>query len=419
MKVAYLSEGVPYPPTIGAQQRRFHLLLAYAEAGHQVSLFALCRGPEEEGSADRLRELCSDITLIPFETTVGARTARWPAWRRRLGALTDSLPHTVHRYSSDSMRTALAARRSEFDVLHVSRLASVPHLGTLGHQGLDRQVLVLDLDDLESSARKRELATIARADVGSRLFATLDRTRLAAFEKRALPSFDAILVCSEIDRARLPYSGVEVIPNGVELPVRPGDLGGGDEHTLLFVGFMDYGPNADAVQFFAEEILPTIRKTLPRARLVAVGRTSNPRVLRLHDGAAVNLVGEVPDLEPYYRSASVVVVPLRAGSGTRIKILEAFAWRRPVVSTSIGVEGIPARHGEEILVRDAPDAFAAECIDLLMNPGRRAALAERGRRLAEERQWGAIRPRLAELVVRRRDQISSGVHTRAGGSSSR
>jgi glycosyltransferase involved in cell wall biosynthesis len=404
MKVAYLSEGVPYPPTIGAQQRRFHLLLAYAEAGHRVSLFALCRGPEEERAAGSLRDLCSDITLIPFASTVGARAAGWPAWRRRLGALTDSLPHTVHRYSSESMRAALALRRPEFDVLHVSRLASVPHLGALGHQGIDRQVLVLDLDDLESSARKRELATSSGTGVGARLFATLDRARLASFEKRSLPSFDAILVCSETDRARLPYSGVEVIPNGIELPARPGDPGGGDDHTLLFVGFMDYGPNADAVQFFAEQILPSVRKALPRARLVAVGRTSNPRIQRLHDGVAVSVVGEVPDLAPYYRSAGVVVVPLRAGSGTRIKILEAFAWQRPVVSTSIGVEGIPARPGEEIVVQDAPDAFAAECVDLLKNPKRRAALAARGRRLAERFQWGAIRPRLAELVARRSER---------------
>jgi glycosyltransferase involved in cell wall biosynthesis len=403
VRVAYVCEGVPYPPAIGAQQRRFHLLRAYAEAGFGVTLFALARSAEEEAAADGLRGYCEDVVLVPFGSTRGARAARRSRWRQRLLAFGSNRPWTVERYRSSAMEGALAGRRGEVEVVHVSRLTSVPHLARRDEWRAAGVTLVLDLDDIESEVKRRALEAGLVAGRKARLLTRMEQVRLKVFESRVLRDFDLVLVCSEVDRRRLGPANSVVVPNGIELPEGVG-AGGGDGRTLLFVGFMDYAPNADAVQCFVRQILPAVRREVPQARLVVVGRASDSAVRRLDDGAGVNVVGEVGDLSPYYRAASVVVVPLRAGGGTRIKILEAFAWRRPVVSTTVGAEGIPAEPGKDIFVEDEPEAFAARCVELLRNPRVGEAMAGRARHLAEEYQWARLRPRLVEAVLRRRGE---------------
>jgi glycosyltransferase involved in cell wall biosynthesis len=216
-----------------------------------------------------------------------------------------------------------------------------------------------------------------------------------------LPRVDLVLVCSEVERASVALPGVSVVSNGIELPPEPPAAGGGDGRTLLFVGFMDYPPNADAVRFLVGDILPRVRLAVPGARAVLVGRTSSEAVRRLHDGATVIVKGEAPDLRPHYENASVVVAPLRVGGGTRIKILEAFAWRRPVVSTSVGAEGLQASPGYDLFVEDTPDGFAARCIALLNDAFLRGEMARRAVSVAERYQWSSIRATFARSIEQR------------------
>jgi glycosyltransferase involved in cell wall biosynthesis len=299
------------------------------------------------------------------------------------------------------MREALGCRLSEFDVAHISRIASVPCLGAPECWRPHGPLRVLDLDELESAVRRRELEAGFHVTRRSRWLAHIELRRLQAFERRMLPRFDLVLVCSETERARVPLNDVSVVSNGIELPNEPPAAGGGDGRTVLFVGFMDYPPNADAARFLASDILPLIRREVPEARAVLVGRTSSEAVLQLHDGETIVVRGEAPDLRPYYENASVVVAPLRVGGGTRIKILEAFAWRRPVVTTRVGAEGLRISPGNDLFVEDTPDGFAARCVALLKDPSLRVAMARRALSVAERYQWSSIRTGFARIIEQR------------------
>jgi glycosyltransferase involved in cell wall biosynthesis len=240
----------------------------------------------------------------------------------------------------------------------------------------------LDLDIIESKTRGR-LAQLYRATgkgTEARVEALLAR-RFEVLEEEAFARFDRVYVCSEQDKAELQRRSraeVSILPNAVHAPgpvpprteVRP--------FTFLFIGTLSYYPNEDALTYFCGDIAPLIRQAAPRPfRLNVVGRGGTDAIRRLSHIPEVRIVGEVADVAPVYREADAVIVPLRAGGGTRIKILEAFSHRRPVVSTSIGLEGIEARHAEHVLVADTAQTFAASCLELMTDRGSAGRMAER------------------------------------------
>jgi glycosyltransferase involved in cell wall biosynthesis len=183
---------------------------------------------------------------------------------------------------------------------------------------------------------------------------------------------------------------IRVVPNGVDTEFFR--LGTEAERPLelLFTGAMNYAPNADGVAHFCAEILPRIRAVVPDVSLSVVGRDPPPRIQSLARGG-VTITGTVPDVRPWMNRAAVFVVPLRVGGGTRLKILEALASGRAVVSTSLGCEGLDVKHGDNILVADTPAAFADAVVRCLRDPGLRRELGARGRALVEQRyRWDAI-----------------------------
>jgi len=190
-------------------------------------------------------------------------------------------------------------------------------------------------------------------------------------------------------RERAPETPVKVIPNAVCPAALLSESSG--TNTLLFVGTMSYPPNADAVRFFCKQIFPLIRQRVPDVKLCVVGLEPPPEVRALEALGNIVVTGEVEDLTEYYRQAQVVIVPMRAGAGTRLKILEAMALGRPVVSTSVGCEGLAVRHGEHLMVADQPADFAGQVIELLANHEQRRRLCQRARRLVEQHHdWNVI-----------------------------
>jgi glycosyltransferase involved in cell wall biosynthesis len=169
-----------------------------------------------------------------------------------------------------------------------------------------------------------------------------------------------------------------VIPNGIRIPVTGLDSPKTSPFTFLFVGNLSYYPNEDAVLFFCLEVLPRLRATAGRGafRVLIVGTHPSRRLLALSTHSEVMVIGAVPDLASYYRDANVVVIPLRAGGGTRIKLLEAFSYRRPVVSTALGAEGIEVRHGMHLLIANTPGDFTQQCLRLMEIPALGLKLAE-------------------------------------------
>jgi polysaccharide biosynthesis protein PslH len=260
-------------------------------------------------------------------------------------------------------------RDRSFSTVHVFRLASMAaarsYLDAAG-----RPFRQLDLDDLESKTRRR-LAALCRAngDTELALREESQARRSELLETAAYRRFDRVFVCSDADRREVtPRSPAEIIvlPNAVRSPARVPEPPPDGPFRFLFLGTLGYYPNADAIAYFCERILPEIRRAAPapfEVDVAGIGASENLRALAA--AAGVRMFGRVPEVASLYESAGAVIAPLRAGGGTRIKILEAFSYRRPVVSTSIGIEGIDARPEEHVLVGDAPEEFAQCCLRLM------------------------------------------------------
>jgi glycosyltransferase involved in cell wall biosynthesis len=182
----------------------------------------------------------------------------------------------------------------------------------------------------------------------------------------------------------MPGGAVWTVPNGVDVDHFAPAGTVPDPHLLVFSGAMDWLPNVDSVRWFAREVLPLIRRRLPRARLLVVGRDPSQALIAELSGPSVEFTGTVEDVRPSLARAGLFVVPLRVGSGTRLKILEAWAMAKPVLSTSLGAEGLPARDGENILLADTPEALARRAIMVLQNPLEAERLGGAGRQAVEE-----------------------------------
>lgn len=203
--------------------------------------------------------------------------------------------------------------------------------------------------------------------------------KYSAMEQRYLPLFDRIYVCSEHDRQAIARhhgcSNVTTIPNGVRIPRAEATGPKISPFTFLFVGSLGYYPNEDAVLFFCAEVLPQLRAIAGRNFRVHIVGTHPSRQLMALSHPEVTVIGAVPDVADYYRAADVVIIPLRAGGGTRIKLLEAFSYRRPVVSTALGTEGNEVRHGVHLLIADTPGDLAQQCLRLMQTRALGAELA--------------------------------------------
>lgn len=217
------------------------------------------------------------------------------------------------------------------------------------------------------------------------------------FQRSVAAQVDRVVIASDLDAARSELPNVSVIPNTYPRPPRPvGEPAAGGSPVLLFQGNLGYPPNIDAAQWLATVIAPLVRIAVPAAEVRLVGRPG-ANVTQLHHPGMVTVVGEVPSMEEELTRATVAVVPIRYGSGTRVKILESFAHRVPVVSTTLGAEGLGAEDGVHLLLADDPAEFAAATVRLLGDPRLRARLAEAAEALYLDRYDG----RLADQRVRR------------------
>lgn len=293
---------------------------------------------------------------------------------------------------------------SRFDVVHVFRLAMLAYARPFLDDPHGTPRRHLDLDDIESVTHTR-LAALCRSN-GQNARAKvyeMEATRYASLEEEALNEFDRAYVCSEGDKSRLPanhHAEVCVLPNAVRIPEIVRRESSDRDFTFLFAGTLDYYPNEDAVRYFGGEILPLIRQ-LTRSEFVVnvVGTGASESLKKFASDSGMQMIGEVADIAPWYQNADAVVVPVRAGGGTRIKVLEAFSYAKPVVATSVGIEGIDARDDREVLLADTPGVFAQRSVDLMNDSDSRNRLVDSASVLVHQHYSAdALKRTIASLV---------------------
>jgi glycosyltransferase involved in cell wall biosynthesis len=408
----FISPWAPHPLNTGGNQRIFHLLEAISKVS-EVTFVSAMQGGSWAGPPAAFQSLCRDMFFFPDETIGWNSDLQRPAPIRKFRSMLRHLnpkPLLWQWYtSSEGIRLLKRLSARHFDVIWAQRLISLNLLPAW----LEARVIV-DLDDLEHQKLCRQM-NLSKANRFSLQYLEFLKLRRLELNLRRLPH--EFVVCSEMDRAALNAgSNVSVIPNGIEIPPSVEDSAlACPLPVLLFVGSMSYRPNIDAVQFFCREVLPFVRREVPEAKCVIVGQNPSADVLALHDRNSVVVTGTVPSVEPYMREATAVVAPIRIGGGTRIKILEAMAYRRPVVSTSIGAEGLEVETEKHLLIANSAVDFANACIRLLRAPNIRRDLATNAFELVSAKyDWSKIQAKVMQMVL----QQGTDSHLRTDGTRS-
>lgn len=398
MRILHLAMVPPEPPTNGHRLRCRSLLQALVHQGHRVSLLSYAGREEAAAPPPELARLCEEFQLLP-------EPQENPAWGR-LVSLASPRPYGARRFTTAAMRAAVTEKLKQgFDAIlceDIYMAGNVPPDCTLP--------LLLNKHDITY----RIVGQFVRGEHNwlKKLYGRLEHGKIRRLEIAACGAAAVVLACSDWDKELLaqdcPGANFAVLPNVVDVAAYT-PANGDDGQTVLFAGAMDWLPNQDGAEYFLDQIMPKLRQLTPRARFVVAGRNPPRKMLRRYGGIPdVHFTGAVRDMRAVIAQAAVCAVSLRIGSGTRMKILEAGALGKAVVSTTLGAEGLGLRHGEEVLLADDPRSFAEAVAALLKDPALRQRLGRAARaRVERDFSQAVLQARLAQALA-----ALSGDHTR-------
>jgi len=388
MRILWLTTNLLLPLDKGGKLRTWHLMRHLARR-HDITCVCFADPDQPQAHVTGMSEVASDLVTIPRREGTKEGVKFYASVARHLA---DPLPYAVAQYRSPAFRRAVsdALATGRYDRVVCDFL--VPAVNMPAQLGCPS---VLFTHNVEAEIWRRHAET-ANGWLRRLLYRRQWR-RMLKFEGRTLARFDRVLAVSDVDRETLQRlypssvrSPIAVIPTGVDTAFFAPTAVEPSAPHIVFTGSMDWLPNVDGVQFFCREILPRIRRAVPGATFSIVGRAPTPAVRRLGEEAGVEVTGRVDDVRPHLAKAAVYVVPLRIGGGTRLKIFEAMAAGRAVVSTRIGAEGLPTEHGRHLLLADEAASFADAVVTLLRDPEARRAIAREARALVVERyDWSA------------------------------
>jgi polysaccharide biosynthesis protein PslH len=386
LSILYVSPMPASPPRFGAQARIHGLMSQLARRHDLTAVMQFDDEFDAEECRNAMQAYCQEIVLVPRPSV------REGLAKRLLQLKSLASPRSWERRQSGmpEMKRALGRvlRAKRFDLVNLE-------FSFLGECDL-RQAppnerpprLVVDSHNIDYELARQYAREGSR--LAHRLYAAVNWRKLRREELGTYRNADGVYLCSAADERRLldqtPGVRTAVIPNAADVEyyqLRPTDPRP-DGRTLVFFGLLSYAPNVDGVIYFVQKIWPRIAETHPEARLKIIGGKP-PRLLQQLAGPRVELTGFVPDLRPHLAAAAAVVVPLRLGGGTRLKIVEAMAMGKAIVSTTLGAEGIEAVPGRDLLIEDQPEAFAHAVNRLLADPNLAARIGQSARRLAVER----------------------------------
>jgi glycosyltransferase involved in cell wall biosynthesis len=394
--VVLVDEELPYPPTSGKRIRTLNLTLRLAQR-HRLTYVCHRNADAEEARAAAAFFAENGIETVVVDRAVPPKSG--PRFYLRLAAnLLSPLPYSVATHTSRALRRALAdeAAREPVDVWHCEW---TPYAEALRGIAGDRRVVIAH--NVESVVWQRYYET--ETNPLRRWYIGRQWRKFRRFERRVLGEVERTVAVSAVDARRFRdefgVRRVEVVENGVDTAYFQPHARRRASNRLLFLGSLDWRPNLDGVQLLLERVFPAVRVAEPSARLCLVGRNPPEALRRQVAGlAGVELHGSVPDVRPFLADCGMLVVPLRIGGGSRLKILEALASGTPVVSTRIGAEGLRLEAGRDLTVVEDVDDLAGALISAIRNPELLDEQAERGReKVLEQYDWDRLAGQLEQV----------------------
>ena len=407
MRILFLTQIIPYPPNAGPRVKTWHVLRYLHERGHDVTLASFVR-EEELPYVSKLDEVCTAVHTIPINRSRVADVRYW------LQSHLSGRPFLIERDDLRGMRQLVQQLLSdqEFDVVHADQLTMTQFALDAKKRGrANRPFIIFDAHNATWSIweRMRENAPWFLKPVYQ-----IEESRIKQYEGMLVEQFDHTMVVIDPDRDLLLAGAkngqasalnerISSIPIAVDAQVLQPIQRLPNSRNILTLGTLSYPPNADGIRWFMQEIFPLVQQAVPDVTLTVIGKNPPADFGQMAElsGGAIKVTGYVDDLTPYMEAAALMVVPVRAGSGMRVRLLEAFARAMPTVTTTIGLEGIHAEADKEILLADDPVSFATATVNLLNNPDLQAKLAENGRHLAEARyDWRAVLKQMDAVYAR-------------------
>ena len=395
MKVLWVNSNFMHPTTKGGQIRTLEML-RYLHQWHEIHYVALANPDLPEGPA-RAHEYSTKSYPFPHK----APDKRSPAFLKQLIAGTFSpIPLSMSRFDPPGMKEFLAGliRQEGFDAVVADHLAPMCYMP-------DRANTILFQHNVEFMIWRRHAQHAG--NLLKQKFFQLQAERMFEFERTACREAAHVVACGEVDnqlmREQFGITTVSDVPTGVNLEFFARPTPGSappltTQPDFAFIGSMDWRSNQQGVLWFVQDVLPLIRRQRPAATFAVVGRTPPPEITALAKDPGIAVTGTVADVRPWFWEAGVSVVPLLVGGGTRLKIYEAMAARSPVVSTTIGAEGLVYEHPANIRIADTPQAFADQCLDLVGHRDTRESVADAA--------WNLVNAHFSwEVAARRFDEV--------------
>lgn len=348
-------------------------ILEQLSRSFDITVISNVESPQDDKYVEKMNNLCSDFIAVPWKE-VRKHTLRF--YIKLFFQMFSRYPvNVLNDYSKDLKNTIKdCINKEKYDLLICDFLQS-----TLNFQGINGYPCILFQHNVESIITKRHVENAK--NLITRFFWRLQWKKMLSFESKASKSFDTVIAVSDKDRESFQslynLDNIVTIPTGVDVcyyaPLRGNTV---EENSLVFCGSMDWLPNEDAMLFFVKDILPLVKDKITGIRLTIVGRNPSQQLSRvLENYPEVELTGWVDDIRPYIAKSSLYIVPIRIGGGTRMKIFEAMAMGKTVLSTSVGAEGLPVTNEENILIEDDPTRYGEKIVELLENRRKREEIS--------------------------------------------
>ena len=399
MRILLLTPQRPYPPHQGTTLRNFNLIKELAKR-HTVCVLSFIEPDQNLADPGPLSELCQWVDIMPVpQRSTGLRLKQMLTTRR---------PDMSWRLWSPIFAERLTQhlREHHFDIVELEGIEMAPYLPVI-EAACPQPLIIYDAHNAEWILQQRACTTDMKNPARwlAAAYSWIQWHRLRQYEADLMQRVAHTVAMSEADRAALrqvqPNAPVTIIPNGVDLTAYGNFKGEPILFDLVFTGKMDFRPNIDAVLWFGQQVLPRIQAQLPEVTFAIVGQRPHPRLNVLRSVPGITITGYIDDIRSYIAGATVYVAPLRVGGGTRLKLMEAMAMGKAIVSTTVGAEGFPVTSGTELILADSPEQYAQAVVTLLAEPALRSKLGQNGKKLAHAHYgWDALVPQLEALYQR-------------------